>query len=151
MGSSAVTRSSGSGGMSSSPAITLSVGTVGDSAAPLVPCQPPEVKTKLVVSAVPKVGDAASVPPMGGVSVYSSEEREEVAVRPLNTSLPLYWKPANSASSRSTCATSSAEGASPAARRCRTPPATAPYAQPGTPYTNAHFARRRAVAVARYT
>ncbi len=69
MGSSAVRRSSGSGGMSGSPAMTLSVGTAGDNAALLVPCQPPEVKTKLVVGAVPKVGDAASVPPMGRVIV----------------------------------------------------------------------------------
>ena len=86
-----------------------------------------------------------------------SEERAEVALRLATTSLPLYWKPENSASSRSRRAASpaSASGAPPpppppAARR-RTLFAAAPYAQPGTPYTKAHFARSRAVAVARYT
>lgn len=124
MGSSAAMMSSGTGGMSSSPAMTLSVGTAGASAVAAA-AQLAEEKTKLVLRAVPKVGDADSVPPSGGASAYMSEERAVVAVRPPNVSLPLYWKPLYSARRRSACATSSGVGASPAARR-RTPPATAP-------------------------
>ena len=93
MGSSAVTTSSGRGGASSSPASTLSVGTVEDSAAALVEVQAAVVKTKLVDSATPKVGAVVSVPPRGGVSAYMRVARAVVAVRPAIVSLPLYWKP----------------------------------------------------------